>query len=50
MKHRITRRHSLKLIGATLAAMRLPSVPLLASTSGRRMGETFWPQHLLPWR
>lgn len=36
MKHGITRRHSLKLLGATLAAMLLPSVPLLASTGGRR--------------
>ncbi|HDZ57332.1 MAG TPA: aldo/keto reductase [Pseudomonas xinjiangensis] len=36
MNHRITRRQSLKLIGATLAAMMLPSVPLLASTGGLR--------------
>ncbi len=36
MTHRITRRQSLKLIGATLAAMALPSVPLLANTSELR--------------
>ncbi|TVP43491.1 MAG: aldo/keto reductase [Halomonas sp.] len=34
IKHRITRRQSLKLMGAALAAMMLPSVPLLANTSG----------------
>lgn len=34
IKYRITRRQSLKLMGATLAAMMLPSVPLLANTGG----------------
>lgn len=34
IKHRITRRQSLKLMGATLAAMTLPSIPLLANTGG----------------
>ncbi|HDZ48196.1 hypothetical protein LCGC14_0026600 [marine sediment metagenome] len=34
IKHRITRRQSLKLMVATLAAMMLPSVPLLANTGG----------------
>ncbi|MCA1771338.1 MAG: aldo/keto reductase [Halomonas sp.] len=34
MKHRITRRQSLALMGATLTAMMLPSVPLLANTGG----------------
>lgn len=32
MNHRITRRQSLTLMGATLAAMTLPGVPLLANT------------------
>lgn len=32
MNQRITRRHSLRLIGATLAAMMLPSAPLFANT------------------
>ncbi|MDR5876488.1 aldo/keto reductase [Vreelandella gomseomensis] len=36
IKHRITRRESLTLIGATLAATMLPSVPLLANTGGMR--------------
>ena len=34
LKHRITRRESLTLIGATLAATMLPSMPLLANTDG----------------
>lgn len=34
--HRITRRQSLTLIGATLAATMLPSVPLFANTGGMR--------------
>ncbi|SNY99109.1 aldo/keto reductase [Halomonas sp. hl-4] len=34
IKHRLTRRQNLKLMGATLAAMMLPSVPLLADTDG----------------
>lgn len=34
LKHRITRRQSLTLIGATLAATMLPSMPLLANTGG----------------
>lgn len=34
IKHRITRRQILKLMGATLAAMMLPSVPLFANTRG----------------
>ncbi|MCO7245740.1 aldo/keto reductase [Halomonas sp. Mc5H-6] len=36
IKHHITRRESLTLIGATLAATMLPSVPLLANTGGMR--------------
>jgi len=36
IKHRITRRQSLTLIGATLAAMALPTVPLFANTGGMR--------------
>ncbi|MEC4768044.1 aldo/keto reductase [Halomonas sp. CUBES01] len=36
ISHRITRRQSLTLIGATLAATMLPSVPLLANTEGMR--------------
>lgn len=36
IKHRITRRQSLTLIGATLAAMTLPTVPLFANTGGMR--------------
>ncbi|MEH6386703.1 aldo/keto reductase [Pseudomonas profundi] len=40
MNHRITRRQSLKLIGATLAAMLLPSIRLRANTGG--------PQQTLP--
>lgn len=36
IKHRLTRRQNLKLMGATLAAMMLPSVPLLADTDGMR--------------
>lgn len=36
IKHRITRRQSLTLIGATLTAMMLPTVPLLANTGGMR--------------
>ncbi|SDS07651.1 Aldo/keto reductase [Halopseudomonas xinjiangensis] len=36
MTHRITRRESLKLIGATLAAMMLPSTSLFASPGGLR--------------
>lgn len=36
MTHRITRRDSLKLIGAALAAALLPSAPLFASTGGLR--------------
>lgn len=36
IKHRITRRESLTLIGATLAATMLPSVPLFANTGGMR--------------
>lgn len=34
IKHHITRRESLTLIGATLAATMLPSMPLLANTDG----------------
>ncbi|SBR47213.1 aldo/keto reductase [Halomonas sp. HL-93] len=34
IKHRLTRRENLKLMGATLAAMMLPSMPLLANTDG----------------
>lgn len=36
MTHRITRRHSLKLIGATLAAMMLPSMSFSAPNGGLR--------------
>ena len=34
IKHRITRRQSLTLIGTTLTAMTLPTVSLLANTGG----------------
>jgi diketogulonate reductase-like aldo/keto reductase len=36
MKHRITRRQSLTLIGATIAAMALPTASLFANTGGMR--------------
>ncbi|MBT2771093.1 hypothetical protein J7J47_02460 [Halomonas sp. ISL-60] len=35
IKHRITRRQSLTLMGAALAAMMQPSAPLLANTDAR---------------
>lgn len=48
MNHRITRRQSLKLIGATLAAMMLPSIRLQANTTGPR--QTLPPIGLGTWR
>ncbi len=48
MTHRITRRDSLKLIGATLAAMTLPSMPLFANTGGLRQKNYAGTNNALP--
>ena len=48
MTRRITRRDSLKLIGATLAAMLLPSMPLRANTGGLRQSSYAGTDKTLP--
>lgn len=48
MTHRITRRDSLKLIGAALAAALLPAAPLFASTGGLRQKRYAGTDNTLP--